>query len=81
MPATERRPRPCWRERKQVVEAGSGEQQQAMSRPRARHCQATEGRVELVEGIRTGQRVDGHGDSVGLPLPRVDGRRDEHPVG
>lgn len=45
----QRRPGPRGRRIQQVIEAGSADQQQPMRCSRARHGQAPEGGVELVE--------------------------------
>lgn len=40
-----------------------------MGGPGAGDGEAAEGGVEFVELIGAGQRVDGHGDGIGLALP------------
>ena len=70
----ERRAGPGRRLAEQRVEAGSGHHQQAVGRAGAGDRETAEGRVELVELRRPGQRVDRDRDPVGLALPGVDRR-------
>lgn len=77
----ERRAWTRWGDVEKVIQARSRDEQQSVGRPRARHSEAAERGVELIEGRRARKRVDCDGDRVRLPLPRVDSRRDEHVVG